>query len=148
SQHPKIELQFEIHAIHDGVFFLKTYASNVGSVYAQYVVAKIDVPYDLFPPQPDRNTGKFKERIFNLDERYSYTEKNYGDVEGAAPILPSTSLKFSDKRLIKLFEEFNWENREIIWVVLCDNAPPNKGRIAITNIPFIDHRAEGDDDDE
>ncbi len=189
SQHPKIDLKFQIeitkHTLDKNagymglgrldksgrslppvletyvVYTLKTWARNVGTVYAQYVNARISVPYDLLRNRDNMRLSNKTIREVNLEEIYTYAQDNtvrdiikntgFGNTEKAAaryvPILPTMSQKWEDTILNDKFEEIDWGSSRIKWAVYCDNAQPNKNEISIVDIPIIDRRNEPDDDD-
>lgn len=139
---------------------LETFAVNVGNIFAQYLVAHITVPYDLL-----QHTSRFSggdssnQRELNLADEYTYIEDNtvrdvvkgnfMGQPERSAaryvPILPGTHQSWDDLRLTRTFEEIDWQESVVKWVVYADNAQPNKGEKRIKDIK-ISHVDETDTD--
>jgi hypothetical protein len=134
------------------VYTLKTRVHNAGSVYGQYINVFIMVPYGFLRQNEQYVTrsGELRSRLPNLKKTFTYNEDNRmsGNAAGYIPILPGTTHVWIDRDLNSRFEEIDWGTSQIRWSVYCDNAQPNKGEIAIRDIPIIDRRTESDDDDE
>ncbi|MBU1261604.1 ATP-binding protein [bacterium] len=166
SQHPKIELDFEIEvtAGHDDdnivedIYTLNIKAKNTGRVYAQYVNSFIQLPIYLVPQhelenrkiiEDEENGNKYRE--FYKDN----TVRDVVDVVGADISMDSLTIssrpKYGPSRFdpilpglshpwsIQLNNSFSKAGL-LRWSTYADNAPPNKGEIQVQKIKKFDRR--------
>lgn len=168
SRNPKIELAFEIEihthkkdtfTRHLPPYFsteieyktdysLKIYATNKGSVYANYVNYYVHIPIELFdvktlpdwPIKEDEEKNKYVEFYGENTVRdvvdvvnFSYIPK-YGPSR-FDPILPGMRSR-SEKILIA--EKPILSDKEIKWDVYADNANVQKGAIKVSDIQIIE----------
>jgi hypothetical protein len=123
--------------------WLKIIPINKGMVYAQYINYFVQLPDDIVDAEEAKYLKKIEPNFIEF-----YGENTYRDVVGVDaglhpkygssrfdPILPglygrSNSLKLANNTVL--------DEREIIWSVHADNAPPITGSIKINEIAIIE----------
>lgn len=181
-QYPRIELQFQICfteeikygprsgslnyltgqktstpqtiIAHHTWYDLKVWMKNIGRAYAQYVEARIEMPYamsddaetvlprdDSEPVNPTnvveyslRNTVRDIIGSTRAGDRYF---PNHGPARHV-PIFPGLETEVDEIQLCKHFGSLCWGGSKIRWTTYADNAPPQFGEIAITDIRVVD----------
>lgn len=159
-QHPRIELQFQLRPRFKNdsntleAYVLEFSFVNEGNVYAEYIVAHIDVPRDVAYDQnfqhgfdANRNEDPDSFRTYMRDNTvrdvvdvtvsYPYTYNRYGPAR-YDPVLPGLLMKADDIVLLSSLHRKCSESDYVIrWVVNADNAPPRSGEIALGEIDFV-----------
>jgi len=160
SKHPNIELNFEIevrrehrnpsYPIGDPVeiCYLKTRATNIANVYANYVNCVVYLPISFCPPD-EINLMVNSKYAFQEDGEYFYEyykENTVRDmVDGSrygpsrySPILPGRSREW-ETRITKDMNQIlamKQGDARIKWEVYADNAPVNRGITPVAAIPM------------
>lgn len=146
-------------------FELKIWAFNAGKVYAQYVNAFLEFPNVLLPVQKPKDE---ESRPWDEDMRETYEKDgiqyyqhyedntvrevigfqdggmfgprpNYGPARHD-PILPKRYQGWEEVELRADFDKISHDDLFIEWETFADNAPPVKGKIAVSDIELIDKR--------
>jgi hypothetical protein len=117
---------------------LKIYANNIGSVYVNYVSAKLYIPSNLllFDKDIEKVTvlnvkNKFRDVTEYQSTGMSVMPKSYA-ASRFEPILPGNYLFLKDESIVNDVNSFH--QQEIKWEVNADNAPVQKGSIKIFDI--------------
>ena len=128
---------------------LKVKMVNTGKVYAQYVVAHIEMPCNLVATNRRKQS-----RRFDIDQYCTYKRDNtVRDVTGITnsgillygparhvPLLPGLDIEGDEFQLSGNFMLIYQKRGKIKWTTYADNAPPYSGEIAISEIERIDKR--------
>ncbi len=160
-QHPHIELEFSVTSkFKNGSNILESFdldvsLANTGTVYANYVVAYIDVPRDIasdrsfehgFDPNRVDNPNEFRtytrdntvRDVVDVGGSGSYTYPKYGPAR-YDPLLPSLVMRVDEIVLLsRIIRKFSESDYVIRWAIYADNAPPSSGEIALADITFAD----------
>ncbi len=165
SQHPKIEVDFELNLESESLSliplgapeesrnvercYLKVVAANVGNVLAEYVQCFVFLPDELMDDEEkvDRQT---REIDGSMHYRYSL-QNTHRDVVGMTmsypkygpsrfdPILPQLVHHLDSFLLARAAPGFS--DSRIYWEAYSDNAAPVVGDIAVSELPFVDNRS-------
>lgn len=160
-QHPRIEPRFQLKSrFQNGSKLLEAYTLEVrlineGNVYAEYVIAYIDVPRDLaydrrfehgFDPRRNQNPidlCKFVRDntvrdVVDVGGSGNYTFPKYGPSR-YDPLLPGLVTEVDEINLLSsTWKKLKKAEHIIRWAIYADNAPPRSGEIAVADIDFMD----------
>ena len=181
QQHPRIDLEFKLvvkkieqtssglsHEVGFGIVGSREQAKrrvrleyelvpimvNAGTVFAQYVEARITLPYDLIYDF-DFPEGSNPSRRFNLKELLTYSRLNTTrDIVGVSgsfpysypdygparhvPVFPGLDLDVDEIRLIDGFSPVDWKDVRIEWTSYADKAQPHSGETTIGDLEVVD----------
>jgi hypothetical protein len=134
-------------------FALSVWANNIGQVYAQYINAFLEMPCALLEHRQKSSAEPESKPAFDISQycesRLDNTVRDlikggggFAQEHGPArhvPILPDITHKLDDFLVTSNFENINWTDHRIRWTVRADNAPLNRGEIAINGIEITDY---------
>lgn len=159
-QYPRIKLQFQLkRRMKNESHTLEAYALEIslvndGNVYAEYVVAHIDVPRDIaydrrfehgFDFNRNGNPDEFRtymrdntvREVVDVGGSGNYTFPKYGPAR-YDPILPGLRMYVDEIVLLSSLHRKCSETDYLIrWEVNADNAPPRRGEIALRDIELV-----------
>lgn len=125
-------------------FILKVCARNIGTIYANYIIAHISIPINCLKGF-DTTSGSGKEKVFTavntikeiLDQDYSeLVPKSYYAPTRYDPLLPSLSAELNID-IPELANYYYDPENELKWTVYADNATPRKGSLKLSEINKI-----------
>lgn len=133
-KHPKIDLVFEVHKSRIEVgteqifnYQLRVLARNSSRVYAKYINCDVTIPDQCL-------ADKYKHITPNDSKTVFFGQNIKGQVHN--PILPQREVEiFFD--IPPLAEYFTDYPHIIEWAVYADNAEPNRGSVAFSDVPQI-----------
>ena len=160
KEHPRVELELKLQmknvdgSRRDPPYDLEIRMVNSGNVYAQYVVARIEVPMRMVHDLHRHGISTPRHQI-KPDEVATFRRDNtIRDVVGVSGSYPNSSTRYGPKRYdpllptlkfktdaIKLNSDFQQpflRNSAIRWTTYADSAPPRTGEVAISDLPIHD----------
>ena len=131
-KHPKIDLEFVVHRARIEVgtqqtfeYQLKVYARNLGRVYAKYINCDVIIPEQCLH-------GTYQSTYANVRKATFFGQNTNGLSHN--PLLPLRKIEISFK-IPPLAEYFTDYPHAIEWTVYADNAEPNHGTVAFSDVP-------------
>jgi len=155
-QHPRIELDFRLRNVRrrNGSYDLEIFMANTGSVYALYVVARIEVPLRMVHDLSKHGVFDSRRRIDHEKVATFRRDNTIRDVVGISGSYPNTSTRYGPKRYDPLLPTLRFKTDSvevsgfindayirgsvIRWTTYADSAPAHSGEVAISDIPIDD----------
>ena len=157
QQHPRIDLEFKLRKNKEGgqrnpPYELEISMANTSNVFAQYVVAQIEMPSKMVHDVgkhgisvPRRQIKPEEVATFRRDNTIqdvvgvdgSYSLRRYGP-KRYDPLLPTLKFKTGSIKVSGFVNDGFLHRASIRWTTYADSAPPHSGEVAISNIPIHD----------
>ena len=139
---------------HHTWYDLKVWMKNIGRAYAQYVEARIEMPYAMSEDAKTYQQRGHAEPLEFADTVEFSLRNTVRDVVGTTragdryfpnhgparhiPIFPGLETEVDEIQLCNHFGSVDWDRGRIGWTTFADNSPPHSGEIAITDIRVVD----------
>ena len=159
-QHPRIELGFKLQKCRknnvqpNDSYDLEITMENTGSVYARYVIARIEVPLRIVHELSKHGVSSSR-RCVEPEKVFTFQcDNTIRDEVGISGPSPSISMGYGPKRYEPLLPTLRFKTdsiavsgfmsdafarRSIIrWTTYADSAPSHSGEVAISDVPIDD----------